>query len=102
MKTLALATATIGLALTASPALAGEVDLPPKEVSIAGLDLDTAEGQRMLDERIERAARDVCRVDEPRVGTRIRSNEARACLAKARAGAKQQVAAIIEDQRRGG
>ena len=102
MKTLALATATIGLAFTATPAFAGEADVPTQEVSISGLDLDTAAGQRMLDQRIERAARNVCRYDEQRVGTRIRSNEARACLAKARASAKQQVAVIIENQRRGG
>lgn len=102
MKTLALATAAFGLALTAAPALAGAGELPTKVVEIAGLDLDTTEGQRMLDQRIERAARDVCRYDEERVGTRIRSNESRACLAKARAGAQQQVATIIENQRRGG
>ena len=50
----------------------------------------------------ERAARNVCGYDELGVGTRIRSNESRECLVKARANARQQVAAIIEDQRRGG
>lgn len=102
MKTLALASAAVGLVLTATPAFAGSADFRTQEVSFAGLDLDTAEGQRMLDQRVERAARAVCGYDELGVGTKIRSNEARECLVKARASAKQQVATIIEDQRRGG
>ncbi|WP_337661279.1 UrcA family protein [Erythrobacter sp. Alg231-14] len=102
MKTIALATATIGLVFTATPALAGPEDLPTESVSTAGLDLNTVEGQRMLDERIERAAREVCHVDYVRTGTRIRSSAARECVAKARASAKSQLAAIEENQRRGG
>lgn len=102
MKTLALATATIGLAFTATPAFADTDGLRSQEISFAGLDLETVEGQQMLDQRIERAARSVCGFDEQRVGTRIRANDARACLSKARASAKRQVAMIIEDQRRGG
>lgn len=102
MKTLAIAAATIGLAFTATPALAGPDELPREEVSVAGLDLATPEGQRMLEQRIDRAAREVCQVDSIRTGTRIRSHAAQTCLAKARASAQQQVATIIEDQRRGG
>ena len=102
MKTLAFATAAVGLVLTATPALAETIENRSKEISVAGLDLESADGQRMLDQRIERAARAVCGVDEPQTATRIRSSKAYACVAKARANAKQQVAAFIEDQRRGG
>lgn len=102
MKTLAIAAASLGLAFTATPALAGPAELPTQKVSIAGIDLATPEGQAMLDQRIERAAREVCGVDEVRTGTLIRSNESTECLAKARASAQQQVASIVEDQRRGG
>lgn len=102
MKTLALASAAFGLVFTATPAFAGSDGYRTQEVSFAGLDLATVEGQRMLDQRVERAARAVCGYDELGVGTRIRSNESRECLVKARASAKQQVATIIEDQRRGG
>jgi UrcA family protein len=102
MKTLALAAATLGLAFTATPAFAGPTDLPTMSVNTAGLDLNTAEGQRLLDERIERAARDVCQVNYVRTGTRIRSTEARECVAKARASAQQQMATIAENQQRGG
>ena len=101
-KTLAIAAASIGLTLSASPAMAGPDELPKQHVSIAGLDLDTAEGQEMLDARINRAAREVCQIDRIPTGTRIRSQVAQECVAKARASAQRQVAAIMEDQRRGG
>lgn len=102
MKKFAIAAASFGLVLTATPALAGTGDVPTQRVSVAGLDLQTAEGQQMLDQRIERAARQVCQVDHLATGTRIRSHAARDCLAKARASARQQTAAIIADQQRGG
>ena len=102
MKTLAIATASIGLVFTATPALAGPEELPTQKVSIAGIDLATPEGQRILERRIENAAREVCQADRIRTGTRIRSTASNECLVKARASAEQQVAAIMEDQRRGG
>jgi len=102
MKILAIAAATLSLAVSASPALAGPDDLPTQTISTAGLDLNTPEGQRMLDQRIERAARSVCQVDDVPTGSRIRSMAARECLAKARASAQRQMASIVENQRRGG
>ena len=107
MKTLVLATAAFGLITASTPAfaetaVAGTAQHRTQEISVAGLDLDTAEGQRLLDERVERAAREVCGFNEARVGTRIRSNDARQCAAQVRASAKRQVATIMEDQRRGG
>ncbi len=105
MKTLtpsiAIAAASFGLALTASPAFAGPDELPRHEVSVAGIDLNTAEGQRILDRRVEQVAREVCHVDRARIGTRIPSQEARDCLVKARASAQRQVAAIVASQRGG-
>ena len=101
MKTLAIAAAALGLACTA-PALAAEADKMAMEIEFNDLDLATPKGQKTLDKRIERAARTVCRVDEIRTGTRIISQDARACLVKARADARQKVAALIENQNRGG
>ena len=98
----AIAAASFGLALSASPAHAGPEEAPRPEGSTAGLDLSTAEGQRLLDQRIDRAARQVCEIDRYPIGTRIRSFEARECVAKARASAQQQMATIIQDQQRGG
>ena len=102
MKTLAIATAALGLALTASPALADNPESQSVDIDFAGIDLSTPEGQRILDQRIERAARQVCDVYQSRTGSRIRSREVRECLTQARASARSQVASIIEDQRRGG
>ncbi|AOL25042.1 UrcA family protein [Erythrobacter litoralis] len=103
MKTFAITAAAIGLAFTASPALAaGPAERNTMNVSLAGIDLDTPEGQEMLDRRIERAARDVCQFDRKRTGTRIQSQAATDCYEKAKASAKQQVAAYVEKQRRGG
>lgn len=102
MKTFALAAGSFALALGATPALAGNAELPTETVSTAGLDLGTAEGQRMLDERIDRAARRVCRVDTIKIGTRIQSPANRECVVKARASARKQMTMIIEKQQRGG
>ena len=100
--TLTLAAASIGFAGIAAPAMAGTPEKKTISVSYAGLDLNTIEGQKLLEQRVEIAARRVCDYDRAPSGTRMRSAEARKCLAKARASASQQVAAVIEDQRRGG
>lgn len=99
--TLTLAAASIGFAGIAAPAMANTPEKKSASVSYAGLDLNTIEGQELLEQRVEIAARRVCGYNQAPTGTRMR-NEARDCLAKARASARQQVAAIIEDQRRGG
>lgn len=103
MKTLALASATIALAFTASPALAAsDGEFYTKDISYSDLNLGTPEGQAKLDQRIESAVRSVCQVDKIRTGTRIRSTQTNACLANARASAKKQVSSIMADMRRGG
>lgn len=102
MKIIAMAAATIGLALTAQPALAGTAAPMTVNVNLAGIDLASPEGQKLADDRIRAAARKVCRISNVATGTRMMSHEARACLAKARASAGQQLAAITENGRRGG
>ncbi|KEO89430.1 hypothetical protein EH31_12350 [Erythrobacter longus] len=97
-----MATATLALAMTASPAFAGSAEVHTKMVDYADLNLASPAGQKRLEQRIEAAARSVCSVHENRIGTRLRSPELDACLANARAGAKKQVATIMSDQRRGG
>jgi UrcA family protein len=56
----------------------------------------------MLDQRIDRAARAVCQLDQAPTGTRIQSRSARACFANARVSAQRQTAAIIASRRSGG
>ena len=99
--TLALAAASVDFAGIAAPAFAGDTIRKTQSVSYKGLDLNTAEGQKMLEQRVEIAARRVCDYNGRPTSTRLRK-DTRACLAKARANARAQVAAVIEDERRGG
>lgn len=103
-KTTITALAALGLAGTAvSPALAGEVQRMTIMVSTSDLDLGTAAGQKALDKRVEKAVRSVCRTTSLTTGSRVLSQDALACLAKARADARVQVAALTarNDQRGG-
>lgn len=107
-KTITHAVAAAGLAAAAAtPGLAAASSGEPAErmtltISAADLDLSTPEGQRKLDNRVEKAVRTVCRVTSPTTGTRILSRDALACLAKARADARAQVAALKSEAQRGG
>jgi UrcA family protein len=108
MKTLAKtainALVAVGLAGTAvAPALAQQYDRTTLNVTYSDLDLGTAKGQKILDQRVEKAVRSACRVTNQTTGTRMMSQEAQACLAKARSDAKKQVAAALaNEQQRGG
>ena len=97
MKTTLAILASAGLALSASAAQA-ETAL----VTYSDLNLDSAAGQKTLERRIEKAAREVC--GQWAGGTRnLRSDmAARACFEKAKAGAGAQVASLVDDQALGG
>lgn len=102
-KTAIHAIAAVGLAGAAvTPALAQEFDRTRVVVSYADLDLGTAKGQKILDLRVAKAVRNACRTVDPRSGTRLMTQDAQACLNRARAEAKQQVAAVIANEQRGG
>ncbi|WP_349513514.1 UrcA family protein [Erythrobacter sp. NFXS35] len=104
MKTLAIAAAAFGLACTAAtaPAFATQSTTMAMDIKVNDIDLETAKGQKILERRIDQAARAVCGVEDVRTGTRIRSYEARACLKEAKTQARQQVAALVADRQRGG
>lgn len=102
-KTLTHALAAFGLAgAVITPAFAGEMETMKIAVETADLDLATPKGQKILDNRIEKAIRTVCRTDRRDTGSRLMSQDARACLVKARADTRQQVATLIQDRQRGG
>jgi UrcA family protein len=107
-KTLVHTLAAAGLAGAAiTPAFAateyrGPLDRMIIAVPTADLDLGTAAGQRTLDKRVEKAVRSVCRKVSVQTGTRIMDEESRNCHAKARADAKQQIAALTSGEQRGG
>lgn len=102
MKTLAIASTALALAFTANPAAAKNDGSQSATIDVSGIDLTTAEGQAKLDRQIEMLARSVCNSNQARTGTRIRSTQTTECLKNARASAKAQVAAMIEEQQRGG
>lgn len=68
-------------------------------VKVSDLDLATAEGQAKLDERLDSAARRVCKGTI--TGSRIAKVDSE-CTAKARASLEQQVAALRTSSRNGG
>lgn len=102
MKLIALAPAALGLVLAATPALAQMPEQRTVEVSTSGLKLGTPEGQKELNWRIERAVRDVCQIAPRDAGSRILTEDAKTCLAKARNSAQQQVAALMAAERNKG
>lgn len=95
----AAALCTVGL-FSAPAAFAKSV-----EVRYTDLDLGTTEGQELLQKRINKAARSVCRVSRPTTGTHIDSNVDTECYRQARLNVREQVAAAIDkadDTRLGG
>ena len=94
------AIAALGLVATAAPAVAQEgADII---VTYDDLDLDTAKGQKELDRRIEKAARQVCGLDRQRTGTRMRDRQTTECLAHARNSTREYVAAAVASAGKGG
>ncbi|MEO0698943.1 MAG: UrcA family protein, partial [Pseudomonadota bacterium] len=71
--TLTLAAASIGFAGIAAPAMADNTEKTTMTVSYAGLDLNTIEGQKLLEQRVEIAARRVCNYNRTQTGTLIRT-----------------------------
>jgi len=91
MQSLALAFAAAVLAVPVSAA----DEAPSVGVRYGDLDLTSAEGQRQLDIRLERAAREVCGVNEKVVGSHLRSQESRVCYREARRNLDQQYAQLV-------
>ncbi|MBD3729831.1 MAG: UrcA family protein [Sphingomonadales bacterium] len=91
------AAAMIGSIALAGPAYAETMSIQYKDLNLA-----TAKGQKILEARIDQAAREVCGANDLRTGTRVRSAAERACVADAKAKAKEQFAALIEDKQLGG
>ncbi len=97
----ALILATSGVAI--APAVSAQnVETRTTGVTHTDLDLATPEGVAELDRRIDRAAKQVCGMDEVEVGTRARSRESRQCYRDAKRQLERQFAQIVNDAQRGG
>lgn len=92
--------AAFALTLAAAPSFAKDV-----EVRYADLDLATAEGQKTLEARVDRAAREACDYDRSVTGSRLPSRDAKTCYREALDSVKTMMASKIEaarDPQRGG
>jgi len=99
MKTTLAMFALLGLAV---PSVSSAAETNRLSVGYADLNLETAEGQKSLDRRIDQAVREVCGFNEAPVGTRIVSQDVRTCMTKAKASASERVSAILRQEARGG
>jgi UrcA family protein len=102
-KTFVIAAALCTVGLFAAPAAFAQTKTT--EVAYKDLDLASSEGQQQLQARIEKAARNVCRVSRPTTGTMMQSNVDRDCYKQALSQVRERVAAVIDsadDARLGG
>ena len=97
MRKSLIALAAIGTAFTTAPAMAESVSIQFRD-----LNLNTIEGQAKLEQRIDRAARKVCQMNDHTLGTRIPDQSAAACYRDAKKKAARQMAAVVDNQRLGG
>lgn len=97
MKNALIALAAAGAVLAGTPAAAEQMSINYKDLNLA-----TTEGQQILEQRIDAAARRVCEIDRITTGSRIRSQEAQACYDEAKAAATKQVAALVSRNQLGG
>jgi UrcA family protein len=91
MQSLALVLAAAGLAAP----VAAKDEPPTIGVHYGDLDLTSEAGQRQLDLRLERAAREVCGLNEKMTGSHLRSSHSRECYREARRHLDQQYAQVL-------
>lgn len=105
MKRAYLAVAAIGSAIAlagaGAPAVAETIQ-QTMVVKYTDLNLASAKDQKILERRIDRAAKKICGLDRARTGTRLKSPKAQECYRTAKANATKQFAVLIEEQRIGG
>ena len=93
--------ALAALSLSA-PAAANAAEEQTIMVEYKDLNLTSEKGQRILERRINTAAREVCGLNDVPTGSRIVRPESRACYAKAMSGAMTRYAALVADRQLGG
>ena len=94
-----IAAALIGSTMIAAPLAAQTQPGQTVAVKYSDLDLSTEKGQAKLERRINAAAREVCKTNTVRTGTRMRSNDRTQCLETARASVRTQLAELINNER---
>jgi UrcA family protein len=91
------------IALSAFAIVAG-TPLAAKDFTVqySDLNLKSDKGQKELQRRIDKAAREYCGVDSRRVGSRMRSQGTRDCYKDARTAAREEMALLIGKSQLGG
>jgi len=92
MRVAIIAFSAIALAAV-SPAAANDL-----VIQYDDLDLTSPKGQKILERRIESAARTYCGFDATQTGTRLKASGASECLSSARDAAREQMVALIKRQ----
>lgn len=97
-----LAAAIAACTMIATPAVANTEGGETISVRYSDLNLATEEGQRVLERRLDNAARQVCQMDDVRVGTRIRSRASEQCYKETRETLARQIATVTAQGRNAG
>ncbi len=98
-----LAAAILASTMAAAPAIANdEVTVTVAYVEYRDLDLSTQEGQDRLHNRLRRAARYACGMDEIPTGSLLPRREARACYAENLQSFERRIATLVEAETRRG
>jgi len=97
MKKSILAIASIGVLFATTPAYAEGFQIKHNDLNLASV-----EGQKVLESRIERAAKEACGLNSQATGTRVVSRSARKCFNEVKKSATAQMAVLVDEQRLGG
>jgi UrcA family protein len=89
--------AAAGVLLASGPAIAESIAVPYND-----LDLSTAQGQKQLEQRIDKAAKQVCGVNAAVTGTRLPPPDAYRCVKQAKQQIERKLAALLDRQKAGG
>lgn len=102
MRIQSLALALSAAAALSVPAMAADDQPNRTSVRYHDLDLSTEAGQKELDRRLDKAARQVCGMNAATTGSRVASRDARDCYRQARTTLDRQFAAVVNRETRGG
>jgi len=97
MKKSILAIASVGVLFATTPASAEGL-----QIKYDDLNLSSVEGQKILDSRIDRAAKEACGLNNQTTGTRVPSRSAQKCFNEVKKSATAQMAVLVDEQRLGG
>ena len=97
MKKSIIAIASIGALFATAPAYAEDLQIKYNDLNLA-----SAEGQKVLASRIDRAAKEACGLSAQTTGTRVVSRSARKCFNEVKKSASAQMAVLVDEQRLGG